>query len=136
MNFAEPRWVSRRRLFTPLRSVAFALILLAVTGLGWWALSEPAPPPDPKRIIDFARKSGVAVRDSTILEVAENVCASLRDDQSVSSAQGVALRQLGLSNPRHGVKFVFVAIDNRCPEVDDAGLSDTDEHRLTDDYRH
>jgi len=81
------------------------------------------------RIVDAGHYVGATTRtDRQILEVADNVCASLRHDRSLMVAHSMTGRQLLLEGtpPRRWLTFVHAAIDNRCPDVDDAGLISED----------
>jgi hypothetical protein len=120
------------------RAAAVAVLLAAAVG-GLWAVNgdDDGRSPD-QRIIDTGREIGAHTRtDTQILEVADIVCASLRRDKMLPYAHGTVGRQLllGGKNPRSWMKFVLAAIDNRCPDVDDAGLYDGDKSVPTKDYR-
>ncbi|XVU28423.1 hypothetical protein ACQPZJ_15665 [Actinoplanes sp. CA-054009] len=120
------------------RLVATLGLLVAVAGFSWWVF-RPDPPADPDRIIAAAHratgKAGVPRQtDHRIFEIADDVCSTLRQKQSLIAAQSLATRQLR-STPKHGLEFVFATIDNRCRDADDEGLIDNDEGKLNKNYR-
>ena len=117
--------------------VATLGLAVAIAGFSVWVL-RPDPPADPGRIVAAAHratgKAGVPRKaDHRIFEIADNVCSTLRREQSLVAAQSLATRQLG-STPKQGLEFVFVTIDNRCRDADDHGLIDNDEGKLNRNY--
>lgn len=113
-------WRSR-----PLVNAVVVSLALGAVGGGWWALTDARRSPD-QRIIDAGRYAGTHRTAPHILEVADNVCASLRQDHSLGAAHGLAGRQLLLegTDPTRWLVFIHAVIDNRCPDADDHLLGD------------
>ncbi len=106
-------WRSR-----PLTTAVVVVLALGAVGSTWYSIKDALRSPD-QRIIDAGRHAGSAITVANILQVADNVCASLRLDHSLSVAQGLAGDQLFITgtDPTRWITFIHVVVDNRCPDA-------------------
>ncbi len=106
-------WRSR-----PLTTAAVVVLALGAVGDIWYSIKDALRSPD-QRIIDAGHHAGSARTVANILQVADNICASLRLDHSLSAAQGIAGDQLFITgtDPTRWIAFIHVVVDNQCPDA-------------------